>query len=119
MARAIFGMIRSPQSRESPETAKYQVPGGSWAWRGLSGRRAAARATKTRGFRMTVSPFLAGRVYDEARQTDCDPLRARRPSMPLRRLLSAFLLLASSAAFAAVDPSLLQGLRWRLIGPFR
>src|SRR3954468_17590532 len=39
--------------------------------------------------------------------------------MPLRRLLSAFLLLASSTAFAAVDPSLLQDLRWRLIGPFR
>ena len=39
--------------------------------------------------------------------------------MPLRRLLSALLLLASSTAFAAVDPSLLQGLRWRLIGPFR
>jgi photosystem II stability/assembly factor-like uncharacterized protein len=39
--------------------------------------------------------------------------------MPLRRLLSALLLLASSTAFAAVDPSLLQDLRWRLIGPFR
>src|SRR3954452_19946065 len=39
--------------------------------------------------------------------------------MPLRRLLSAFLLLASSTAFAAVDPSLLQDLHWRLIGPFR
>src|SRR5436305_742584 len=68
---------------------------------------------------MAVSPFLPGRVYDEARQTDCDLLPARRPSMPLRRLLSAFLLLASSTAFAAVDPSLLQDLRWRLIGPFR
>src|SRR3954470_494451 len=116
MARAIFGMIRSPQSRESPETAKYQVPGGSWAWRGPSVRRRTARA---RGFRMAVSLFLSGRVYDEARQTDCDLLPARRPSMPLRRLLSAFLLLASSTAFAAVDPSLLQDLRWRLIGPFR
>src|SRR3954447_7185481 len=39
--------------------------------------------------------------------------------MPLRRLLPVLLLLASSAAFAAVDPSLLQDLRWRLIGPFR
>ncbi|PYQ63251.1 MAG: hypothetical protein DMF53_10705, partial [Acidobacteria bacterium] len=39
--------------------------------------------------------------------------------MPLRRLLSALFLLASSTAFAAVDPSLLQDLRWRLIGPFR
>jgi photosystem II stability/assembly factor-like uncharacterized protein len=39
--------------------------------------------------------------------------------MPLRRLLSAVLLLASSAAFAAVDPSLFQDLHWRLIGPFR
>src|SRR5436305_4063791 len=68
---------------------------------------------------MAVSPFLPGRVYDEARQTDCDLLPARRPSMPLRRLLSALFLLASSTAFAAVDPSLLQDLRWRLIGPFR
>src|SRR4051794_19834868 len=39
--------------------------------------------------------------------------------MPLRRLLPVLLLLASSAAFAAVDPSLFQDLRWRLIGPFR
>jgi len=39
--------------------------------------------------------------------------------MRLRRLLPAVLLLASSAAFAAVDPSLLGDLRWRLIGPFR
>ncbi|MFL6261726.1 MAG: VPS10 domain-containing protein [Thermoanaerobaculia bacterium] len=39
--------------------------------------------------------------------------------MPLRRLLSALFLLASSTAFAAVDPSLFQDLRWRLIGPFR
>src|SRR5436305_4691760 len=39
--------------------------------------------------------------------------------MPLRRLLSALFLLASSTAFAAVDPSLLQGLHWRLLGPFR
>ena len=42
--------------------------------------------------------------------------------MPVRRLLSAVLLLvlvlASSGAFAA-DPSLFQDLRWRLIGPFR
>jgi photosystem II stability/assembly factor-like uncharacterized protein len=39
--------------------------------------------------------------------------------MPLRRLLPAVLLLAASSAFAAVDPALLQDLRWRLIGPFR
>ncbi len=38
--------------------------------------------------------------------------------MPLRRLLFAALLLTSSSAFA-VDPALLQDLRWRLIGPFR
>src|SRR5881398_3119525 len=68
---------------------------------------------------MAVSPFQSGRVYDEARQTDCVSLPARRPSMPLRRLLSALFLLASSAAFAAVDPSLFQDLHWRLIGPFR
>src|SRR5436305_13333439 len=68
---------------------------------------------------MAVSPFLPGRVYGEPRQTDCDLLPAPRPFMPLRRLLSALFLLASSTAFAAVDPSLLQDLRWRLIGPFR
>jgi hypothetical protein len=39
--------------------------------------------------------------------------------MRLRRLLPAVLLLAASGASAAVDPSLLQDLRWRLIGPFR
>jgi photosystem II stability/assembly factor-like uncharacterized protein len=39
-------------------------------------------------------------------------------SMPLRRLFPAALLLAASAAFA-VEPALLQDLRWRLIGPFR
>ena len=39
--------------------------------------------------------------------------------MPLRRLLFSVLLLAGSSAFAAVEPSLFQDLRWRLIGPFR
>ncbi len=42
--------------------------------------------------------------------------------MSLRRLLTALLLFACSSAFPAwgePDPSLLQDLRWRLIGPFR
>lgn len=44
--------------------------------------------------------------------------------MPVRRLLAALLLSlttasAAPAAPAAADPSLLQGLNWRLIGPFR
>ena len=45
--------------------------------------------------------------------------------MPLRRLFAVVLLLAASSAFVAgsagaqADPSLFQGLRWRLIGPFR
>ncbi len=39
--------------------------------------------------------------------------------MPLRRLFAAVLLLASSSAFAQVDPSLFQDLHWRLLGPFR
>jgi len=38
--------------------------------------------------------------------------------MPLRRLLFAVLFLAGSSVFA-VEPSLLQEMRWRLIGPFR
>ena len=38
--------------------------------------------------------------------------------MPLRRLLLAVLFLTGSGVFA-VEPTLLQDLRWRLIGPFR
>src|SRR4051812_7444939 len=66
-----------------------------------------------------ASPFLSARVYDGHRRMN----RALSPhgdqSMPLRRLLFSALLLAGSAASAAVDPSLFQDLRWRLIGPFR
>src|SRR6476661_10487534 len=47
-----------------------------------------------------------------------EPSCTETRSMRLRRLLPTVLLLASSVAFA-VDPSLLQDLRWRLIGPFR
>src|SRR4051812_22465949 len=39
--------------------------------------------------------------------------------MPLRRLFTVLLLFANVSAFAQADPSLLQDLRWRLIGPFR
>src|SRR3954463_13221343 len=66
-----------------------------------------------------ASPFLSARVYDGHRRMN----RALSPhgdqSMPLRRLLFSVLLLAGSAAYATVDPSLFQDLRWRLIGPFR
>src|SRR6476661_926783 len=47
-----------------------------------------------------------------------EPSCTETRSMRLRRLLPTVLLLASSVAFA-VEPVLLQDLRWRLIGPFR
>ena len=47
-----------------------------------------------------------------------EPDRPRGTSMP-RRTLCTLLLLAAGAVCSAADPSLFQGLHWRMIGPFR
>jgi hypothetical protein len=73
MAAAILGMMRSPQSRESPDTAKYQTTGAGEVWPAAGAAHSSGAQTRPA---MNDLGMMLGGTYPKVRG-DCNAPRPR------------------------------------------